>query len=511
MADYFLGVDIGTYESKGVIVDGTFHVVASHEEKHGMSYPAPGFFEHDAEKDWWGDFCKITHALLTESGVKKEEIRAVGASTLGADLVAVDRNCVALRPAMLYGIDARAGKEIAWLESQYSEEEILKFNGRPLCSNDIPPKMLWLKNNEPEIWQNAFKLITGSTYITAKLTGKYYIDRFLGLGAFSPLYDRITGEKDPEYCSLFCREDQLADLADTTDLAGAVTACAAEETGLLEGTPVIVGADDSGAEAISTGVLEKGDMMLQVGSSLYMIGLTDHLISDKRVWSGGFIIPGICSVQGGTNAAGTLTRWFRDTLFPEFLKEEQDGGENAFAAMADEAEKSVPGSHGLVMLPYIAGERTPLNDPKARGVVLGLSLQHTRADLYRAALESIGYSVRQHIEIFSENQVDIRKLYVVGGGTKNELWMQIIADITGRELCTSKVTLGASFGDAAMAAIGIGYIPGFPELRKYVEAGKVYVPREEYADIYARLSSIFCRAYPDTRKLMHELSEQGNS
>lgn len=505
MAGYFLGIDIGTYESKGVIIDGACRVVAMHEQRHELENPRPNYFEHDAQEVWWGDFCKITHALLEKSGLKNTDIAAVGASALGADLVAVDENCMPLRKAILYGIDARADREIAALNEKYGPEKVLQFNGRPLCSNDVPPKILWLKNNEPEVYQKASKFLTGSSFITAKLTGEYVIDRFLAFGAFTPLYDPKTGGIDMEYCEQFCRPDQLARVCDTTDLAGYVTKQAAQQTGLLEGTPVIAGADDSAAEAISTGILEPGDMMVQLGSSMYLIGLCDRLIHDTRIWSGGFIIPGMYSVQGGTNNAGTLTRWYRDRIFPDALRLENEAGVNAYQTMLEGIDAIAPGSDGLITLPYFAGERTPINDPQAKGVLFGLKLSHTRSHMYRSALEAVGYSLAWHMDIFRQNHVKIKTIYAVGGGTKAPAWMQILSDILGVEIVTADVTVGASFGDAVMAAIGVGHFHSFSELRPYIKPGRRYCPDPQRHAQYAPYCAQFRELYTKTRELMHAL------
>ena len=505
LKEYFMGVDIGTFESKGIIIDGQCNVIATHTEKHDIENPQPNFFEHDAEKIWWGDFCKISNALIKKSSIKNTQISAVGASTLGADLVPVDKNCKPLRKAILYGIDARAKKEINYLNDYYGKEKVLEFNGRPLCSNDIPPKILWLKNNEPDIYNRAYKLLTGSSYITAKLTGQYVIDRFLGYGAFAPLYSIETGQINNEYIDMFCRADQLAEMKDTVDIAGNVTEQAANETGLAVGTPVIVGADDAAAEAISTGVLQKGDLMLMFGSSLYIIGITDHLVKDKRIWSGGFLIPETYSIQGGTNAAGTLTRWYRDNIFFDAMVQENDTGKNAYEIMMHGICDTPIGSDGLITLPYIAGERTPLNDPQAKGVLFGLSIHHTRQHMYRSALESIGYSIAQHFDIYSENGVEINRVFAAGGGTKNPEWLQIISDITGHTIHTTDVTIGAAFGDAAMAAIGIGHINRFADLRKFIKPGTVFQPNMDNHMKYQHFRQIFDKLYVSTKELMHQL------
>ena len=200
---------------------------------------------------------------------------------------------------------------IQWLTGYYGPERVKKLFGRPICSGDVAAKILWIKNKEPEVYAKAHKFLTGSSFITAKLTGEYVVDRFLGLASFNPLYDQETWQPVPELCAPICRPDQLAVVKEANDIAGYVTAQAAAETGLAEGTPVITGTDDSGAEAISTGVVEPGKMMVQFGSSIYMILGTKELVDDDRLWREQFIVPGLCDISAGTNAAGSLTKWYR--------------------------------------------------------------------------------------------------------------------------------------------------------------------------------------------------------
>lgn len=200
MARYYMGIDTGTFETKGVLVNETFEVIAEADVKHGMENPKPNFFEHDAESVWWADFCRVSRLLLEESGIDPGEIAGVGSDVLGCDCLPVDEECRPLRKAILYGIDARASEEIAFLNKHYGEKRVKELFGHPLCSDDIAPKILWIKNHEPNVYEKTFKFLTGSSYITAKLTGRYVIDQFLAKSSFSPLYD----EKE---CSLFCRPD----------------------------------------------------------------------------------------------------------------------------------------------------------------------------------------------------------------------------------------------------------------------------------------------------------------
>lgn len=500
---YFLGVDIGTYESKGVLIDQDYNLVASRSAKHGLENPQPNFYEHDAESVWWQDLCEITRGLIAEAGIDPAQIACVGTSALGADCLPVDENCRPLRKAILYGIDSRAVGEMAFMDGYYGEEKVNALWGRPLCSSDVAPKILWIKNNEPEIYQKTYKFLTATSYLTAKLTGSYVIDKFL-INTFAPCY-KPDGSIDEELCQPYCRPDQLAECRGTMDIVGTVSAQAAAETGLAEGTPVITGTDDAGAEAISTGIFVPGDMMVMLGSSCYLIYCSDQLVIDSRLWHDTFILPGAYSITGGTNNAGTVTRWFRDNIFFDKLALQEDTGRNAYESILDELEGVPAGSDGLITLPYFAGERTPINDPLARGVIFGLTLQHTRAHMYKSALEGVGYSIAQHLDIISENGQPLTKIMAVGGGTQNKLWLQIIADISGHPIQTARITIGASFGDALLAAVAAGNSASFAELGEKITPAEVYSPNPENQPVYARYRKLFDELYVRTKDLMRAL------
>lgn len=510
-AAYFMGIDTGTNSSKGVIIDEDCNVVACCSTQHTMTNPKPNHFEHDAEKDWWGDFCRISQGLLKKSGIDPVQIKAVGLSALGADCLPVDEQCCPLRKAILYGIDARAGKEIEQLTSLYGPEQIRRWYGRPLCSSDVMPKILWIKNNEPEVYARTYKFLTGSSFLAAKLTDNYVVDRFLGLASFNPLYDPKTWRPVPELCAPVCRPDQLAKVQEATDLAGYVTEAAAKETGLTPGTPVITGTDDSGAEAISAGVVEPGKMMIQFGSSIYMILGTRHLVDDERLWREQFIVPGLCDISAGTNTGGSLTKWYRDELFSDALEQEKKTGIDAYQLMLEGVDQVPPGSDGLITLPYFAGERTPVNDPLACGILFGLTISHTRRHLYRSALEGVAYSIQQQLRLMeSHEDVSIDQIFAVGGGVNNALWMQIVADVTGREINTPNVTVGASYGDAMMAAVGVRH-PGFENfscLAQHIKTGTVYKPDFKKHKIYQKYQAIYDKLYDSTCELMHMMTEE---
>lgn len=505
---YFVGIDIGTNESKGVLIDENGSVIVNYSTSHGVDNPKPNYFEHDADEIWYKDLCIISQKLIKLSKIEPECIKGVGVSALSSDCLPVDKEGKPLRKAILYGIDARAMEECEILTKKWGEKNIIKKFGRPLGSSDIAPKILWIKRNEPEIYSKTHKFLTASSYLTFKLTSNYTIDRFLGLASFNPLYNN-DGSINEEYCDGICEPTQLAELMWTTNIAGYVTEEASIDTGLSVGTPVIAGGDDSGAEAISCGVMSPGDMLIQMGSTVYMILCTEKFYDDVRLWRESFIIPNTYDISAGTNTSGALTKWIRDTYYGYEFEQEKVTGVNAYQVIMEEMKKVPIGSNNLITLPYFAGERTPINDSRAKGMIFGLNLLHKRADIARSSYEAVCFSIKQHFEIFDELGVPIHNIMVTGGGTKNPLWIQMLADVLGRDLKTPKVTIGASYGDALMAMIGEGTKKDFGEAKRLIQSGGKYIANLEKTPIYEKYYNIYNRLYAKNKYLMHELDSIG--
>lgn len=531
---YLLGVDIGTYESKGVLTTVDGRVVATRVRPHTLSIPRQGWAEHDAEADWWGDFCAITRGLLADTGIPPAEILAVGCSAIGPDMLPVDERCRPLRPAVLYGIDTRATEEIAYLEGLLGRETIYRRCGAALSAQSVGPKILWLKNHEPELYRRAHKIVGGTTFLVARLTGRYVIDHYT-CASFHPLYDLEEGRWAEDLCRPIIEPERLPEITWTTDIAGTVTAEAAQETGLAEGTPVTTGAVDAAAEAVSVGVVGPGQMMLMYGTTLFMIEVMARRITDPRLYSAPYQFPGTHALMAGMATTGALTRWFRDNFAPDLVEAEKRGGMNAYAALAEAvagapagvagsagAASSAslampagsaisttpgipPGSEGLIVLPYFSGERTPLNDPAARGVMFGLTLAHTRAHVYRAVLESVGYGIRHHLDVLSEIGAAPETLVAVGGGTKNPLWLQIVSDICGRPQKVPAVTTGAAYGDAFLAGLGIGLFPSYDAIHDWVRDARTITPDPAATAAYHPYYQHYRDLYLRTKDLMHSL------
>lgn len=502
---YLLGVDIGTYSSKGVLVTSGGEVVASHTVPHGLDMPRPGFFEHDADRVWWADFVTIVQNLLQKSGVDPRQVRGVGASAIGSCVLPIAAAGRPLRPGILYGIDTRATAENEYLERELGRLDRFKA-GLHLDSQASGPKVLWLRNHEPEVYRQTRWFLTSQAYLVYRLTGAATIDIYTA-GGYTPLYDAVGREWVAEAANLIAPLDRLPPAYWSHEVVGQVTADAAAETGLAEGTPVVAGTTDAAAEALSAGVAGVGDMMLMFGSSIFFIMKTAELARTRRFWSSNFLEEGSYAFLGGMSTGGSLTTWFRDQFARLELEQEKQGGDKTYAVLAKLAAASPPGARGLVALPYFEGERTPLHDPRARGVWFGLSLKHTSGDIYRAILEGVAFGIRHNFEEMAAEGVRPRRILAVGGGTQNPLWLQIVADVCQVELAVPEQQIGASYGDAFLAGRGIGLFNHLSDIEQWVKTGQTVRPQPGSGPLYEVNYQIFRELYASTSSLMHRLAD----
>jgi xylulokinase len=493
---YTLGVDIGTFESKGVLVDGAGVVVAMASKPHKMIVPRPGWAEHRADQDWWGDFVTITRDLLAQSGIDAKRIACIATSAIGPCMLPVDATGAPLMNGVLYGVDTRAGTQIDALNARVGKDRVLATCGNALTSQSVGPKILWLKQTHPDLYARTAKVLTSTSYLTWKLTGAYVIDHYTAAN-FSPLYDvnRLDWTQDlaPDILPL----DRLPCLMWSTEIAGHVTAAAAAETGLAIGTPVTCGTIDAAAEAVSVGVRTAGDMMMMYGSTIFVIQVTAKPVRDPRLWYAPWLFPGAHASMAGLATSGTLTHWFRDQL----------ARDADFSTLSSEAAASPKGAKGLICLPYFSGERTPIHDPMARGAFFGLDLTHTRGDMFRAALEGIAAGTAHVIETCREMDSAPTRVLAVGGGTRNAVWMQATSDMGQVAQLVCEKTMGASYGNAFLAACAVG-LAVQDDITLWNPVTSVVTPQDVPA--YARQYPLWKALYTQTREIAHALGQSAS-
>jgi xylulokinase len=492
---HYLGIDIGTFESKGVLVEEGGRIVASASKPHKMIVPEPGRAEHRAKQDWWDDLVFVTRKLLADSRVDPVSIRAVGTSAIGPCMLPVDADGEPLMNAVLYGVDGRAHREIEELTAAIGQDTLVQRCGNALTTQSVGPKILWLKRNRPDLFARTARVLTSTSFLVHRLTGRFVIDHYTACSS-TPLYDIAAQGWSGALAPGIIEPDRLPDLAWTTDVVGGVTAKAAAETGLAESTPVIAGTVDAAAEALSVGVRDTGDMMVMYGSTIFIIMITANAVRDARLWYSPWLFPGQHAAMSGLSTSGTLSHWFRD----HFARDLDTA--SAFPALAAEAEQSPPGAKGIVVLPYFSGERTPIHDPHAKGMIFGLDLTHTRGDVYRALFEGIACGTAHIIETYKDVGQEPAAIQAVGGGTKNRVWAQATSDVSRRTQIVREKTVGASYGDAFLAALAVGDAkPG--DIEAWNPVATRFEPDPATEAVYRRQFEIFKALYPCTKDLMH--------
>jgi xylulokinase len=497
MTKLLLGIDVGTYSSKGVLVETNGTVLKTAVVEHEMSIPHPGWAEQDADTVWWGDVVKLCRLLLNGDPYRGADVGAVAVSAIGPCMLPLDSSDHPLRPGILYGVDTRATCQINELNQKWGEQAIYDFSGMTLTSQAVGPKILWMHENEPDFWNRMAHITTASSYLILRLTGEKVIDRHTA-SHFMPLMDIRRLEWSERFADGLVETKKLPRLGWSNELAGKVNRIAAEETGLQVGTPVAVGAVDALSEAISVGVVRPGDLMIMYGSTTFFILVEGNPLTDARVWTVAGAFKGQYNLAAGMATSGSLTRWFRDELARELPEE------TAYATLFSEAESIPPGSEGLLLLPYFSGERTPINDPEARGVFAGLTLAHNRSHLYRAVLESVAYGIRHNIETFQSIGTHVRRVVAVGGGTKSRTWLQIVSDVTGVTQEVPLLTIGASYGDAFLAGLAADILD-YKDLDSWIKPGITIETHPEKKALYNSFYADYRLLYENTRDIVHRL------
>lgn len=483
----YLGVDIGTSSTKGVLVTSDGTILAQSVRRHEPTRPRPGWAEMDAEI-WWEEFVSIAKELTAVSPTPPS---AVGVSGMGPCVLLTDEENTPLRPAILYGVDTRAVEQIGRLGHELGNEEILSRCGSLLSTQAVGPKIAWVADHEAEVFARARRLFMPASWLAFQLTGEYTLDHQSASQAV-PLYDGVVGEWYRPWVEHIMPQLDLPRLGWANDVAGVITRASAEVTGLPEGLPVIIGTIDAWTEAVSVDAHRVGDLMLMYGTTLFFVNTVRERTVHPALWGTMGALPETRSLAAGMATSGAITNWLRN-LF---------GGPD-FGDLLQAAAGSPPGAHGLLMLPYFSGERTPIADPAARGVIVGLTTSHTQGDLYRCALEATAMGVRHNVDAIRDAGGVIDRIVAVGGGTTGGLWAQIVSDVSGLTQVVPSVTVGASFGAALLAASS----QGEGDAESWNPPAATITPDPTRADLYDALYAHYLELYHLTAPVQHMLAD----
>ncbi len=486
-----MGIDLGSQSANGILLDKKGTVLLKHSIPHTMETPHIGHFEQDADTVWWSEFCTISKYLIKETGVNPEDIVAVGHSATSPCVTFLDEKNKVLRKGILYGIDTRAHKETDYLNEKIGTENLIDTGGCVLSSQSVIPKVLWVKNNEPEIFIKTKKILTANGYIAFKLTG-LYTQNFYDAVGFTGVFDIFKKQWFTDFTGDFIKRDILPDLFSASEFIGTLTEEASSATGLSKNTLVLPGIADAAAEGLSAGVLDTGDMMLMLGTSSFFILLTEKLHKTNKFWPSNYLFKNEYVITGGTSNCGSAIVWFMNT----FLSGEKT--DDIYDKIRAEATQSTITKVSPFCVPYLAGERTPLHDPNAKGIFFGIDFTHTRGDLYRALLEGIAFSIKNNIEEIRKH-APIKRICAIGGGIKNPLLLKLIADICQITICIPSITHGACYGDAIHA---IKVHDNSARLKDFVKVKNEILPSKEQSELYEERYKTFKKIYELTRCLL---------
>jgi len=495
MNQLMLGVDLGTSGSKAVLLERTGDILATAKSEYGLSRPHEGWSEQNPD-DWWKGVRGSIRKVLETSGVEPARVKALALSGQMHGSVFLDSSGEVIRPPILWN-DTRTSDQCEEMKEEIGEDKLRDLVGNPVLEGFTAPKLLWLRENEPENYRRVDTLLLPKDFVVYRLTGNKSTE--VSDAAGTVLFNVEKKKWEPEILEkLDIDEEILPEVRESTDVVGRVTEEASNQLGLDPETLVIAGGADNACSAVGNGIVEEGRLLASIGSSGVVLAHTDSMHVDKmgRLHSFNHAQPNSWYLMGVMLAAGLSFRWFRRCLggMEESISEQLDS--DPYDLLTKEAETAPPGSGKLIFLPYLGGERTPHADPDARGVFFGLTDSHKKGHLVRAVLEGISFGLRDSLELIKEKEIEPREIRITGGGANSDLWTQIQADIFGYKIKKTSINEGPAFGAALLAGVGAGiYRDVNQATSETIEARTVAEPRRDREQFYNELYGVYRSLY----------------
>lgn len=498
MKDLLVGVDAGTSACKTVLLREDGSVIARASQEYATRRPGAVLAEQDPE-DWWKALTATVHHVLDQHASFGQRVAGIGVSSHGPSALLLDDHCHPLHAALMW-MDRRAEVQCRAIEAAMSDGKVPRINPNQVDPTYALPKLLWLKENEPELYRQARHALQGNGYLVFLLSGALTMDMSqAGLYHNFDLRELAWNRLWSEAFDI-CHQ-LLPELHHSGDSVGYVTSQAAAQTGLPEGTPVVAGGLDTPASALGAGVVGPGLAYHSAGQAGSIGICVDHPVDAQGLVCLPYVLPRRWMLEGAMTSTGAALRWFRDQFNGCERPAAQDLGLDAFELLTLEAGKAEPGAGGLVFLPYMAGERSPIWNSNARGVIFGLSLATTRCEFVRMILEGAAYALRHNVETAGKAGVPIHEMIAVGGGARSAVWNQIKADVTGVPVRVPEHTEGAAVGVAMLAGIATGIFGDEQHAaQRVVSAAGRYEPRAEFKARYDALFGIYLCLYERLRE-----------
>lgn len=492
MQNLLLGIDIGTSACKVAVFhqDGT--VIAQSNQLYPVYYPENGWAEQNAD-EWWTAICAGIRDVLSQDGIRPEEICGIGVDGQSWSAIPVDREGNVLSNTPIW-MDTRARHICERVKNAVGAEHIFGVAGNDFLPSYTTPKMLWFKEERQNVFKNTYKFLQSNSYIVYRLTGKMSQDYSQGYGIH--FFDMNKLQYDDNLAKeLGLSSDLVPELYRCDDIVGKVNKQAAALTGLTEGTPVIAGGLDAACGTLGAGVYRVGQTQEQGGQAGGMSICTDKALAHPKLILSPHVVPGMWLLQGGTVGGGGTLKWFR-----------QEFGQNmSFDELTAEAAGIAPGSDGVMFLPYMAGERSPIWNPDAKGVFYGLSFDKTRGHMIRSILEGVAFSLEHNLQTAAETGIEIDILNAMGGAANSELWTQIKADVTGKTIQVPTSDTATTLGAALLAGVGCGMYRNYEEaVRNTIVITRVQKPNMKVHEIYQKYMQRYLQLYESLSDMFSE-------
>lgn len=500
MKTYLLGIDIGTSACKIAVFNKAGQVLATANGDYPVYYPKAGWAEQNPE-EWWTAVCGAVRKALKKGNISPEEIAGIGIDGQSWSAIAVDKEGKVLTNTPIW-MDTRAADICEELNEKIGAEEIFRLSGNSLQPSYTTAKIIWYQRNMPEVYKNTYKILQSNSYIAFKLTGEMTQDLSQGYGLHC--FDMHTGTWNEEMCEkLGIPMELLPDIYPCHAVVGTVTEKAAAECGLAVGTPVVAGGLDAACGTLGTGVIHNGETQEQGGQAGGMSICTDTYKADARLILSYHVVPDCWLLQGGTTGGGGVMRWL-EREFADFEREEgKRTGKSSLDLFNEAAEKVAPGSDGVVFLPYMSGERSPIWDPDAKGVYYGLDFSKTKGHFIRAAMEGVALSLKHNLEIAEEAGAEVSVLRAMGGSANSLLWTQIKSDVTGKPIVVPSSDTATTLGAVILAGVGVGMYKNFEEAVELTVVNKrSHEPDMDNYRVYEKNFEIYLELYKNLKDTM---------
>lgn len=500
MKQYLLGIDIGTSACKIAVFTREGEVVAAASGDYPVYYPHPGWVEQNPE-EWWEAVCQAICRALKEGGISAREIAGIGIDGQSWSAIAIDAEGKVLTNTPIW-MDTRAQDICDRLNAEIGKEKIFDLAGNSLQPSYSTAKILWYKENLPEIYEKIYKILQSNSYIAFKLTGE--VSQELSQGYGLHCFNMRTGEWDAQMCrALGIPEEFLPPVMASDAIVGTVTEKAAAETGLVPGIPVVAGGLDAACGTLGAGVLDPGETQEQGGQAGGMSICIDRYQADPNLILSFHVIPGKWLLQGGTVGGGGVMRWFEQEFADYERSREEAEGKSSLIQLNELAAEVNPGCDGLVFLPYMAGERSPVWDPDAKGVFYGLDFSKTKGHMVRSCMEGVAYALRHNLDVAKAAGASARVLRAMGGSANSYLWTQIKADITGKPIVVPSSDTATTLGAVMLAGVAVGMYKDYEEaVALTVKETRRHEPNPDYREVYEKNYRTYLELYKSLKDLM---------